>query len=232
MVKVAIVCTSAAYYRDHPTGLWLEEAAGPYYLFASAGFDVVLTSPAGGPIPIDAGSLADGLFTKAAQTFMHDATAVGALHHSSKVEDLDWNSEGGLDAIFLAGGHGTCSDFIDNAALKKAIETMHASGKVVGAVCHGPMALCDCMQLSTGLPLVAGKKVAGFSNSEEQVTPFATSVPFLLESKLVELGGLYEKGDDWTSKVCVDATLVTGQNPSSSEGVAEAMIELLNAKSE
>jgi putative intracellular protease/amidase len=225
-MKIVVVCTSAADFQGHATGVWLEELAAPYYLFKEAGYEVVLASPAGGPIPVDAGSLAGDFFTEHGKKFMHDAAAVGALSHSVKVDAIDWSNKSDVDGIFLSGGHGTCVDFINNPALKSAIESMFASGKVVAAVCHGPLALCDCIK-PDGTPLVAGKQVAAFSDSEEQMTPYLSIVPFLLESKLKELGGKYEKGDDWGCKVCVDGKLVTGQNPNSSEEASKAVVTLL-----
>ncbi len=126
----------------------------------------------------------------------------------------------------MVGGHGTCADFHDNAALKSAIETLYAADRVVAAVCHGPMCLPQCNK-PDGTPLVEGKVVTGFKNSEEGGAGLEHICPFLLESKLRELGGKYECADDWQSKVCVDGKLVTGQNPASSHAFAEAVISLL-----
>jgi putative intracellular protease/amidase len=223
MVKVVIVCTSASDLKGHPTGLWLEELAAPYYIFAEAGYTVVIASVAGGPVPIDATSVAEGFFTEPSKKFMHDPVSIGALSHSVKVDTIDWSD---VDAIYLPGGHGTCVDFIGNPALKTAVETMYAADKIVAAVCHGPMGLCECNK-PDGTPLVAGKKVAGFADSEEVAVNLQTLVPFLLESKLKELGGNYEKVDDWHSKVCVDGKLVTGQNPQSSEEAARMVVKML-----
>lgn len=203
----------------------MEELAAPYYIFTAAGYEVVLASPSGGPIPIDTGSMAEAFFSESSRRFLHDAAAMRLMNHSRSVASLDWSKNGDMDAIFLPGGHGTCVDFIDNASLKSAIEQMYADGKVVASVCHGPLALVDCFDGST--PLVSGKTVTGFSDSEEAAVQLASLVPFLLESKLKELGAMYEKVDDWNSNVCVDGKLVTGQNPQSSEGVAKAVVELL-----
>ncbi|KAL7563132.1 hypothetical protein ACA910_012313 [Epithemia clementina (nom. ined.)] len=227
MVKVVLVCTSASELGGHPTGLWLEEAATPYYLFKEKGYDVVIASTAGGPIPIDQGSMAGDFFTEDCQKFMHNPEAVGALSHSVKLDTIDFST--GVDAIYLTGGHGTCVDFVDNAAMKKTIETMHnVAGKVVAADCHGVNGLVQCMQADGTTPLVSGKVVAGFADSEEEAVQLTTVVPFLLESKLKEQGGKYEKAENWASKVCVDGKLVTGQNPASSKACAEAVIKLLS----
>ena len=133
-----------------------------------------------------------------------------------------------MDAIFLCGGHGTSTDFVDNSALKGAIETVYAADKVVAAVCHGPTGLTQCNK-PDGRPLVEGKVVTGFKDSEEHAVQLQEIVPFLLESKMKELGAKYESADDWNSKVCVDGKLVTGQNPQSSEACAEAVISLLSS---
>mmetsp|Transcript_33670 Transcript_33670/g.60623 ORF Transcript_33670/g.60623 Transcript_33670/m.60623 type:complete len:228 (-) Transcript_33670:445-1128(-) len=226
MTKVVIVGTSATELKGHPTGLWIEELAAPYYQFKKAGYEVVVASPAGGAIPIDAGSMAEGFFTEDAKKFMHDAEAVGQLSHSVKLDSIDFST--GVDAIFLCGGHGTCIDFHDNAIVKGAIETLYAADKVVSAVCHGPMALPQCNK-PDGTPLVKDKVVTGFSDSEEIAVTMQAMVPFLLESKLKEKGGKYESADDWNSKVCVDGKLVTGQNPQSSEACAAAVISVISS---
>lgn len=127
----------------------------------------------------------------------------------------------------MTGGHGTCVDFVNNSVLKEAIETMYSSKKVVGAVCHGPTCLPDCNK-PDGTPLVQGLTVTGFADSEEEAVQLTSIVPFLLEKKLKELGGKYEKADDWNSKVCVDGNLITGQNPQSSDECAAAVIKMLS----
>lgn len=224
--KVVIVSTSAAYLGSHPTGLWIEEVASAYYIFEAAGYEITIASPKGGPIPIDAGSLADPNFTDGSKKFMHDSKAIGKLCHSTPISDIDFENDA-PDAMFCAGGHGTCQDFNGCPSLKKAIETMYGAGKIVAAVCHGPNCLPDCVK-SDGTPLVEGLTVTGFSNSEEETVQLTSLVPYLLESKLVELGGIFEKGEDWSSKVCVDGNLVTGQNPQSTEECANAVVKLLS----
>ena len=165
------------------------------------------------------------LVTPAAKKFLHDPQGVGALSHSVKLDSIDWSS---VDAIYLAGGHGTCTDFVGSASLKKAVETIYAADKVVAADCHGPVGLCHCNK-PDGTPLVAGKVVTGFADSEEEAVQLTAIVPFLLETRMKELGGKYEKASDWASKVCVDGKLVTGQNPQSSDECAAAVIKLLGA---
>jgi len=222
--KVVIVGTSAPYLKEHPTGLWIEEMAASYYTFLEAGFEVTIASPKGGPIPIDEGSLTDPFFTEVAKKFMHDSTAVGKLTHSTALTDINFETD--ADAIFMTGGHGVCADFDGSPALKAAIETLYESDKVVAAVCHGAVCLAQCVK-KDGTPLVAGKTVTGFSNSEEDAIQKSDLVPFLIETKFKELGATYESTGDWGCKVCVDGKLVTGQNPSSTEETAKAVIKMV-----
>eukprot|EP00923_Selenidium_pygospionis_P019234 GHVN01033661.1.p1 GENE.GHVN01033661.1~~GHVN01033661.1.p1 ORF type:complete len:226 (-),score=16.12 GHVN01033661.1:88-765(-) len=220
---VVIVSTSAPKLKSHDTGLWLEELAAPYYEFLAKGYDVTIASPKGGPVPIDSASLAEGVFTDCAKKFMHDPIAVGRLSHTTKLSEV---SLGSVDALFMAGGHGTGTDFIAQPSLKTAIETVFNSKKVVAAVCHGPTCFAECVK-GDGKPLVSGLKVTGFSNVEEEMVKLTNHVPFSLEDKLIELGGIYEKADAWNPKVCVDGNLVTGQNPQSSEACAKAVVDIL-----
>lgn len=156
----------------------------------------------------------------------HDAECVGMLSHTTKLSEIDFSDS--VDAIYLAGGHGTCVDFINNPTLKKAIEIMYAANKVVAADCHGPICLAECCKPDGTTPLVQGLTVTGFADSEEDAVQLTPIVPFLVESRFKEQGAKYEKADDWNSKVCVDGNLVTGQNPQSSDECAKAVIQLLS----
>jgi putative intracellular protease/amidase len=169
-------------------------------MFKEKGHEVMLVSPKGGPVPIDKGSLGGDFFVPDAKKFLHDADAVGELSHTTKVEDVDWST---VDAIYMAGGHGTCVDFVNNASLKAAIETVYNADKIVAADCHGPIALADCNK-ADGSPLVKDKVVTGFADSEEHAVQLEKIVPFLVESKFREQGAKYEKAADWNVKVCVD----------------------------
>lgn len=223
-MKVIIVCTSASDLGGHKTGLWLEEAAEPYYLFNKKGYQTVIASPAGGEIPLDDASLKGDFYTEVSQKFMEDKEALGKLQKSQPLSAIDFKT---VDAIYLAGGHGACIDFVDNKELKAAIETVAKSGKVVSAVCHGLIALPQCVT-PDGKPLVQGKSVTGFSDTEEEAVKLTEKVPFQVESKIKEQGGNYSKADaDWNVHVCVDGKLVTGQNPASSSAVAQKVVELL-----
>jgi len=226
MTKVIIVSTSAPQLGDHKTGLWLEECAAPYYKFKEAGYDVEIASPAGGPVPLDSGSLAEMFLTDACKKFLVDPEAMGLLSHTAKVSEVDLAA---TDAIFFCGGHGTCADFVDDASIKGAIETLYGAGKAVAAVCHGPTCLPQCVKPGTADPLVKGLTITGFTDTEEAAVQLTDKVPFLLETKLKEQGGNFERADDWNVKVCVDGNLITGQNPQSSEGCAEALIKFVSA---
>jgi len=232
--KVLIVNTSAPYFgpkNDIPTGVWLEETSTPYYTFKEAGFAVELASIAGGPIPIDAGSINGDFFVESAKKFLHDGEALAAFCHSTKLSDVSEATDfvEKYDCLYLSGGHGTCSDFHDNKVLKAAIETFYAAGKTVCADCHGPIALAQCLDTKTGEPLVKGKTCTGFSNSEEGAVGQTGNVPFSIEDKFKEQGAKYELGADWNPKVCVDGNLITGQNPQSSDVCAKAVVTALTA---
>jgi len=226
--KVALISTSASDFDGHATGLWLEELACPYYLFLEAGLEVDIVSIAGGEPPVDAGSRAEGFYTEEAKKFDADEAAQAKFKASKKLEDVapDVTS---YAALYLAGGHGTCVDFPNNQVLIDCIEKMYAAGRVIAADCHGPIALIKCKR-PDGEPLVKGLAVTGFSNSEESAVSLLDKCKgkdLVLEDNFVKLGGAYEKGDDWNSKVCVAGTLVTGQNPQSSAECAKKVLELL-----
>jgi len=222
---IVLVSTSAADLEGHPTGLWIEELAAPYYIFKNAGFDVVIASPQGGPVPIDAGSMAEGFFTDEAKKFMHDGAAFGALSHSIQLSTIDFSADN-IKAVFICGGHGVEVDFVDNQAMKAAIEKMYAAGRVVAAVCHGPVCLAQCNK-PDGEPLVKGLETTGFSNSEENAVGLASKCKWLIEDKFKELGATYSAGDDWGSNVKIAGNLITGQNPQSSVACAEAVLTKL-----
>ena len=195
-----------------------------FSVFRDKGYQVVVASIQGGEIPIDQASLSGDNYAGAAKKFMEDDDAQKKLLNSQALSNIEFDAS--VDVIFLAGGHGTCVDFVGSLELKHAVEKVYANNKIVAAVCHGPVGLVQCVK-PDGSPLVADKTVTGFSNSEEDVVQLSDKVPFMLESKLSELGGKYEKGNDWSSKVCVDGNLVTGQNPQSSEECAKAVVKFV-----
>jgi len=205
------------------TGLWLEELAAPYYLFRNAGAEVTLASPAGGQVPTDPSSEQPDKQTEATRRFRADAAAMQALASTYKLADVDPEA---FDAVFYAGGHGPLWDLAGNDDSLRLIERMYADGKPVAAVCHGVAALRDARG-PFGLPLVRGKAVTGFSDSEERAAGLAEAVPFLVEAALKEAGGNYSKAADWQAHVVTSGNLITGQNPASSVGAAKAVLEQL-----
>lgn len=221
---VLIVCTSHDKLgdTDKPTGLWAEEVAAPYFILEEAGVDVDIASIKGGKIPIDPVSL-QGDLTEHTHSFLNN-------HHDlkSKVEDSISIAEASkeYDGVFLPGGHGVCYDFPDNPELIALVESFWAKGKVVAAVCHGPVGLVNVKD-PAGHYIVKGRKVAGFTNSEEEAVGKTALVPFLLEDKLKERGALFERGPDWVPYAVADGKLITGQNPMSSAKVAELILSAL-----
>ncbi len=224
-MNILIVLTSHDRLGDtgRPTGFWLEELAAPYYALTDAGAGVTLASPAGGRPPLDPKSDAPDGQTAATRRFHADPAAQARLAGTARLADV---SAGDFDAAFYPGGHGPMWDLPGDPASVALVEAFARAGKPVAAVCHGPAALVNARGPG-GEYLVAGKRVTGFSNGEERAVGLAGVVPFLLEDRLKERGGVYSQGADWAPHVQVDGQLVTGQNPASSEPVAAALLALL-----
>ena len=224
-MKVLMVLTSHDQLGDtgKKTGFWLEEFAAPYYAFKDAGADVTLVSPKGGQPPLDPKSDEPDSQTDATRRFKSDAAAQAALASTGKLSGVAGD---GFDAVFYPGGHGPLWDLAEDADSIKLIETMAAAGKIVSAVCHAPGVLRHAKS-AHGAPLVQGKKVTGFTNTEEEAVQLTKIVPFLVEDELVAKGGQYSKGADWEPHVVVDGKLITGQNPASSAPAALAVLRQL-----
>jgi len=205
------------------TGFWLEEFAAPYYVLRDAGAKITIASPKGGQPPLDPKSDAPDAQTEATERFKKDDAAQQALASTAKLADIDAAE---FDAVFYPGGHGPLWDLAESADSKRLIEAFAASDRPVGAVCHAPAIFRHTTGID-GKPLVSGRRVAGFTNSEEEAVGLTNVVPFLVEDMLKANGGLYEKGADWGSYVVVDGKLVTGQNPASSEDAAKELLKLL-----
>lgn len=206
------------------TGFWLEEFASPYYTLADAGAELVLASPKGGEPPLDPKSDVPDFHTAATERFREDPKAQHALATTVPVSSVRHED---FDGLFFPGGHGPLWDLAEDAATIELIEKFHAAGKPVAAVCHGP-AVFRHPKDTEGKPLVNGKKVTGFSNSEEAAVQLTDVVPFLVEEMLKENGGTYQSGDDWQSFVVEDGGIITGQNPASSEACAKVLLNQLN----
>lgn len=205
------------------TGFWLEEFAAPYYVLKDAGANITLASPKGGQPPLDPSSDTEGAQTDATERFKADYSAQKILAQTqvlSKIKATDY------DAVFYPGGHGPLWDLAEDQDSIKLLETFQKTDRPIGAVCHAP-AIFKHPKGADGEPMVSGKTVTGFTNTEEEGVGLTDVVPFLVEDMLKANGGHYEKGDDWASFVVVDGKLVTGQNPASSEEAAKKLLALL-----
>ncbi|WP_322057782.1 type 1 glutamine amidotransferase domain-containing protein [Paraburkholderia sp. J63] len=227
-MKVLIVLTSHEDLGNtgKKTGFWLEEFAAPYYALRDAGAQITLASPKGGQPPLDPKSSDPSAQTDATRRFDADPAARAELSHTKRLANVDANE---FDAVFYPGGHGPLWDLAEDPVSIALIEKTIAAGKPVATVCHAPGVLRH-VKGADGQPLVAGKAVTGFSNSEEAAVQLTDVVPFLVEDMLKESGGKYTKGADWAPHVVTDGLLITGQNPASSEPVAEALLAALRGK--
>ena len=223
-MKILMVLTSHDQLGNtgRKTGFWLEEFAAPYFVFRDAGVELTLASPKGGQPPIDPKSDLPENQTPAMTRFKQDQAAKQALAQTVRLAGMRAED---FDAIFYPGGHGPMWDLADNADSIALIESFYNSGKPVAAVCHAPGVLHRVTY--KGAPIVKGKRVTGFANTEEEAVQLTNVVPFLVEDELKRLGGLYEKAPDWESFAIVDGRLITGQNPASSTAAAHELLKLL-----
>lgn len=212
---IALTSHSELGRTGRSTGYYVGEAAEPWEVFRSAGYDVDLVSVAGGEPPVDGRDENDST--------QNDFLATAGVTDTPKAADVD---PAGYDVILFAGGHGTMWDFPDDPDLARIARSVYERGGVVAAVCHGPSALVN-LTLTDGSRLVAGKRVAGFTNSEEAAVGLTDEVPFLLADKLGEAGAQHVPAPDFTEHVVVDGRLVTGQNPQSARAVADAVVKLI-----
>jgi putative intracellular protease/amidase len=222
-MKFLMVLTSHDKLGDtgKKTGFWLEEFAAPYYIFKDANVDITLASPNGGQPPLDPKSDEPDFQTEATKRFKGDVDAQATLANTLKLSDIDPDN---FDAVFYPGGHGPLWDLAEDRDSIALIESMYAAGKPIAAVCHAPAVLRNA-KAPDGEPLVKGKSVTGFSNSEEDAVQLSEIVPFLVETDLKSKGANYSKADDWQAYVITDGNLITGQNPASSELTAKTVLE-------
>jgi putative intracellular protease/amidase len=228
-LKVLIVLTSNAVMGNggHPTGFWLEEFTSPYYAFADAGATIEIASVAGGPAPIDPRSLpASGKVSASVERYTKDPALQAALQKTVAVASV---ASKDYDIVFLPGGHGTMWDLPGSEALAALVARTLIRGAVVAAVCHGPAGLVGA-RYADGKPVVAGRRVSAFTNSEERAAKLDKTVPFLLEDRLRALGAHFESGPDFQPFAIADGNLVTGQNPASSARVAELAIAAIRSR--
>jgi putative intracellular protease/amidase len=224
-MKILMVLTSHDQLGNtgKKTGFWLEEFAAPYYVFKDAGADITLASPKGGQPPLDPKSDAPDAQTDATRRFKADAESQRALAATAPLASGRLDE---YDGVFYPGGHGPLWDLAEDANSIRTIETMFKAGKQVALVCHAPGALRNTKG-ADGKPLVNGRKVTGFTNTEEAAVQLTDVVPFLVEDALKQNGGNFSRGPDWQSHVVSDGNLITGQNPASSEAAARELLSRL-----
>ena len=222
-ILIILSSTSKVPGSDRKTGTWLEELAAPYYTFKDAGAQVTLASVVGGPAPIDPASESAASQTEATHRFLADPVAQKALANTVTLANID---PGEYDAVFYSGGLGPVFDLADNQKSIAVIEAMQRAGKPIAAVCHGVAALRRA-RAPDGAPLIRGRAVSGFSNSEERSANGTGLVPWFIEDEMRRLGGEYSSAADWSPHVVVDGNLITGQNPASSTGAARKVLNAL-----
>ncbi|MDO6808756.1 type 1 glutamine amidotransferase domain-containing protein [Zobellia galactanivorans] len=225
-MKILFVLTSHDKLGDtgKKTGFWVEEFANPYYTLLDKGVEITLATPKGGAAPIDPSSDTPDASTKDTERFNNDPVAQEKIKNTKVLADMKADD---FDAVFYPGGHGPLWDLATDANSKALIEKFNAQNKPIAFVCHAPAALKE-VKGRDGNFLVKGKKVTGFSNTEEEAVQLTNVVPFLVEDALKANGGIYSRGEDWAAYALQDGNLITGQNPASSELVAEKLLASLN----
>ena len=216
-----IVVTSNDRLGDHETGLWLEEIEKPYRIFREHGFGITVASTKGGEVPLDPRSVSGH------GRDSPDTELMGVLGETKPLNEID---PSGYGVLFFPGGHGTMGDLPENDLVASMVGRFLEEGKLVAAVCHGPAAFVGA-RLADGTPAVKGRKLTSFTDSEEREMGLQDKVPFLLQSKLDELGASFEEAPNWSDHVVVDGNLITGQNPQSAESVALEIVKILSTVS-
>ncbi|MGJ7506404.1 type 1 glutamine amidotransferase domain-containing protein [Variovorax sp. GT1P44] len=224
MSKILMVLTSHNILGStgRPTGFWLEEFTAPYYVFHDAGVKVTVASPKGGQPPIDPKSDDPANQTDSMTRFKGDKATQAVLASTVKLADM---KSADFDTVFYSGGHGPMWDLAEDPVSIALIESFYDAGKPVAAVCHAPGVLRHVKY--KGESIVKGKRVTGFTNTEEEEVQLTKIVPFLVEDELKRLGGLFEKVDNWKPFAITDGRLITGQNPASSTSAGQALLKLL-----
>ena len=227
-MKILIVLTSHELLGNtgNKTGFWIEEFATPYYYLVDNGANVTLASPNGGQPPIDPTSDKPENQTESTKRFKNDKILQEKLSKTLKLSDVSANE---YSAVFYPGGHGPLWDLAESEVSARLIESFYNADKPVAFVCHAPAALKNVKNI-LGEPLVKGKKVTGFTNSEEALVGLTNVVPFLVEDMLKKNGGIYSKSNDFETYALEDGLLITGQNPASSQKVAELLLNKLGLK--
>lgn len=227
-MKILFVLTShsALGNTGEKTGFWIEEFATPYYVLADAGADITIASPKGGQPPVDPKSELKDAQTPSTERFYKDSVLIDKVAYSLKLSDVKQND---YDGVFYPGGHGPLWDLATDKTSIKLIEEFYNHQKPIAFVCHAPAALIHT-KTENGEPLIKGKHVTSFSNTEEKAVQLTTVVPFMLEDELKKKGAHYSKADNWSSFVKQDGLLITGQNPASSEAVAKLLLKTIKGE--
>jgi putative intracellular protease/amidase len=228
-MKVLIVLTSHDTLGDtgRKTGFWLEEFAAPYYVFKDAGAEITLASPKGGRPPLDPKSDEPGFQTDATRRFVADKAANAQLDDTVRLDSVDQKD---FDTVFYPGGHGPMWDLAEDPTSIALIEAFWAAGKTIAFVCHAPGVL-HRVRNPDGTPFVQGRRVTGFTNSEEAGVGLTQIVPFLVEDELIDQGAIFSKVKDWGAHIVTDGRLITGQNPASSTETARTLLAALSMSS-
>ncbi len=223
-MKILLVLTSHDQFGNtgRKTGLWLEEFSSPYYVFKDAGVDLTIASPKGGQAPIDPKSDQPENQTPSMTRFKKDPVAQKDLANTAKLADMKAKD---FDTVFYAGGHGPMWDLAEDPVSIKLLESFYDSGKTIALVCHGPGVLRHVKY--QGEPLVKGKHVTGFTNSEDDDAQATKFLPFLVEDEMLKLGAVFEKVRNWQPFYVIDGRLMTGQNPASATSLAQALLKAL-----
>ncbi len=227
-MKILFVLTSHSELGNSgkKTGFWIEEFATPYYVLADAGADITIASPKGGQPPVDPESELADAQSPATERFYKDNILIDKVAYSLKLSVIKQDD---YDAVFYPGGHGPLWDLVNDKDSIKLIEAFYNNQKPIAFVCHAPAALMN-VKAENGEPLVKGKHLTSFSNTEEEAVKLTKVVPFLLEDELIKNGAIYSKGGNWAAYVKQDGLLITGQNPASSEAVAALLLETLQGE--
>ena len=224
-MNILFVLTSHDQLGDtgNKTGFWVEEFANPYYTLLDKGATITIATPKGGAAPIDPSSDSPDAATEDTDRYNKDADAKERIANTKVLANINPND---FDAVFYPGGHGPLWDLANDETSIALIEKFNSQQKPIAFVCHAPAAL-KSVKNTDGSPLVKGKKVTGFKNTEEAAVQLTDIVPFLVEDMLTENGGIYSKKEDWAAYAIQDGNLITGQNPASSALVAEKLIQSL-----
>lgn len=228
-LKILLVVTGTGMYASGnlKTGLWLSELTHIYHCAKERKYEITLANPQGGHVPVDPESLKPIVLDKLSKEYWENPEFRDRLQHVKSFGEVAGMQ---FDCVYLAGGHGTMYDFPDNVILQTILKNQYGSHKIVATICHGACGLLNVL-LSDGEYLIKNKKLTGYSWFEEGLARRKKEVPFDLEAALKERGAEYEKAlIPMTSKVVVDGTLITGQNPFSSKEMAEVVVQHLEGR--